>query len=320
MQVFMNRFFLFAGIALAGSALMGVDACQRDVDFASFARVSASSTATDDDSTTGTPTGSVSPSNTPSSSPTRSGTPSVSPTEDDETPTPSSSASGTPTSTASTSAIRNNEMVVISRQVRSAMNALRSKGDGQSSASPSQQRSDAGNWLGNLYADEVVAGVVVDSDKDGFSDALEKDFGTDPENAASFPNIFVTDLTARLGVDDGDLDGLINSRETELGTDSSNPDTDSDGIGDGAEVLSSSNPLDAKSRPADGDGDGLSNDFESEIGSNPRAADTDGDGLWDDLELVVGSSFSDVDSDNDGILDGREVFQGSDPLRPETAG
>ncbi|MDH3308235.1 MAG: Ig-like domain-containing protein, partial [Acidimicrobiia bacterium] len=43
-------------------------------------------------------------------------------------------------------------------------------------------------------------------------------------------------------------------------------------------------------------------------------ADTDGDGLADDVEFVIGTDPGDSDTDDDGILDGAEVAQGLNPL------
>ena len=44
------------------------------------------------------------------------------------------------------------------------------------------------------------------------------------------------------------------------------------------------------------------------------SADTDGDGLPDDVEAVIGTNPNKADTDGDGINDGAEVQQGTDPL------
>ncbi len=55
------------------------------------------------------------------------------------------------------------------------------------------------------------------------------------------------------------------------------------------------------------DGDGLTNDVERELGTNPRNPDSDGDGLSDGEEVnLTGTNPLDRDSDNDGTLDGDE--------------
>ncbi len=55
------------------------------------------------------------------------------------------------------------------------------------------------------------------------------------------------------------------------------------------------------------DGDGLTNEEEEELGTNPTLADTDVDGLNDDLEAPNNTDPLNGDTDDDGILDGAEV-------------
>ena len=64
----------------------------------------------------------------------------------------------------------------------------------------------------------------------------------------------------------------------------------------------------------DADGDGLTNEFEVSIGTDPLEADSDGDGLSDGDEVVLGTDPLEADSDGDGISDGEEVDSGQDPL------
>ena len=73
----------------------------------------------------------------------------------------------------------------------------------------------------------------------------------------------------------------------------------------------------------DRDGDGLMNDEEAALGTNPDSKDTDGDGL-SDYDEVKGSTdpltSDSTDSDGDGLLDVMEVQSGTDPLNPDTDG
>ena len=73
----------------------------------------------------------------------------------------------------------------------------------------------------------------------------------------------------------------------------------------------------------DSDGDGLTDDIEIMIGTDPRDPDTDDDGLTDAEEIMAGTSTTtfeegsdtdptDGDSDDDGISDGEEVIPGTD--------
>ncbi len=65
-----------------------------------------------------------------------------------------------------------------------------------------------------------------------------------------------------------------------------------------------------ESGSADPDGDGLTNDQEKELGTDPHKADTDGDGISDGDE--VNKYHTDplkADSDHDGLTDGDEILK-----------
>lgn len=72
----------------------------------------------------------------------------------------------------------------------------------------------------------------------------------------------------------------------------------------------------------DSDGDGLPNQQEVDIGTDPFNPDTDGDGLSDGEEVLRrGTDPLNPDSDGDSLTDGEEVLQrGTDPLNPDTDG
>jgi hypothetical protein len=71
---------------------------------------------------------------------------------------------------------------------------------------------------------------------------------------------------------------------------------------------------------ADADGDGLSDDDEADLRSNPDVADTDGDGLNDGADVVAGGSPLRADTDGDGLRDGEEVALGTMPHRADSDG
>jgi len=72
----------------------------------------------------------------------------------------------------------------------------------------------------------------------------------------------------------------------------------------------------------DADNDGLSNDEEKQLGTDPHNPDTDGDGLSDGDEIHrYHSNPLQVDSDGDGLKDGEEVTKYmTDPSKPDTDG
>lgn len=64
----------------------------------------------------------------------------------------------------------------------------------------------------------------------------------------------------------------------------------------------------------DSDQDGLSDEEEASLGTNPLKADSDNDGLFDREEVKVYlTDPTDADTDNDGYLDGEEVVAGFNP-------
>lgn len=64
--------------------------------------------------------------------------------------------------------------------------------------------------------------------------------------------------------------------------------------------------------PADSDGDGLTDDEERSLGTDPGLSDTDDDGAEDGFEVETGTDPLNPDTDGDGFEDGRDA----DPLDP----
>ena len=120
-------------------------------------------------------------------------------------------------------------------------------------------------------------------------------------------------------------------------TDPNNPDTDSDGLYDAAEIATGRDPNNADTDGdgivdgfydgQDTDGDGLSDVAETTLiadggyETDPTKADTDRDGLIDGDEISLGTDPNNRDSDGDNLTDGKEVnVYKTNPLEKDTDG
>ena len=178
-----------------------------------------------------------------------------------------------------------------------------------------------------------AASVPADRDKDGLTDIEEGSLGTDPDNADT-DNDGVSDrdddfpLDPARGIDtdndgipdasdsDDDNDGVPDT-EDELPLDptetldydkdgignNADTDDDNDGYSDLVETEDGTNPLDALDFPRDADNDGLTNNQEEILGTDPTNSDTDGDGINDLNDPEPLNPGADADTDNDGIID-----------------
>ena len=114
------------------------------------------------------------------------------------------------------------------------------------------------------------------------------------------------------GGTDTDGDGLDTVEESEVHlTDPLDPDTDNDGLNDGAEIALGSFPL-----LADSDGDTLDDGVEvNEHHTDPLSRDSDNDQLSDAAELQQHQTDPLLeDTDSDGLFDGAELIANTDPL------
>ena len=126
------------------------------------------------------------------------------------------------------------------------------------------------------------------------------------------------------GETDTDGDGLPDNVEKQIKTDPKKTDTDKDGLTDYQEhCLTGTDPTiydsiqkgvsDAK---VDVENDGLSNEKEIQLRTDPKHPDTDRDGLSDGDEVNrYKTDPLNPDTDGDGISDGDEVKNGTDPLK-----
>lgn len=168
-----------------------------------------------------------------------------------------------------------------------------------------------GDGLPNI--DELSFGVdpfVADSDGDGRRDGDD----AFPSIAAEWSDTDGDGIGDNAD-DDIDGDGWSNAEERLFGTDPARADSDGDGRSDPDDVcplVPDSRQLDADGDGRgdacddDVDGDGLADAQEIARGTDRLRADTDGDGAGDGLEVRQGSDPLRPDTDGDGVHDGAD--------------
>ncbi len=95
-------------------------------------------------------------------------------------------------------------------------------------------------------------------------------------------------------------------------------DSDTDGLIDDWETMFGL--LSAFATGGDADADGLKDEVEFQIGTDPSDDDSDNDGSKDGAEIANNTDPKNPDTDGDGLNDGGEALAGSDPLNPDTDG
>lgn len=122
---------------------------------------------------------------------------------------------------------------------------------------------------------------------------------------------------------DTDGDGLVDSLEELIGSCITDVDTDGDGLSDLIEIdqletspiLYDTDGNGVSDGDEDFDGDGLSNQEEISLGTDPTVTDTDNDKLSDyEEQKVYGTNPLEADTDGDGVSDGKEIELGTNPL------
>lgn len=115
-----------------------------------------------------------------------------------------------------------------------------------------------------------------------------------------------------------DHNAIVNGSTLELEEDAA--DSDGDSLWDAWENQLFGNL--AQTGTGDADSDGLANNLEYTLGTDPTVSDSDNDGLSDGQEVnTTHSDPSSFDTDNDGLSDGQEVnTTHTDPVNPDTDG
>jgi hypothetical protein len=178
-------------------------------------------------------------------------------------------------------------------------------GDGQSTGREAANNSDAMNGT-------VTFNFGTDSDGDNWSNAEETKYGSNIYDNNSHPldDGDYWDTTLKLANDlsgDYDGDGYSNSDETASGSSPTSPystptDTDNDGRPDAVERIAGTNPSSAASKPSDewttnanskydNDGDGYSNNYETQNGSDPNDPESTPEGEEDMEESEEGEEL-----------------------------
>ena len=207
-----------------------------------------------------------------------------------------------------------------------------------------------GNEVGKIDI-KITEPNAKDSDGDGLTDDEEKELGTDPNKADTDGDGIDDGDEVDGSKNPFDKDGnKVKPGEKGAPTDPLKPDTDGDGTNDGDEVTGSKNkgkptdPNDPNSKPKkpmipglpwgpswpvpptkpgddnkgkDSDNDGLTDDQEKELGTDPNKADTDGDGIKDGAE--VDGSENPFDKDGKKVEDGKPGAP-TDPTNPDSDG
>ncbi|TDT50300.1 hypothetical protein CLV90_0136, partial [Maribacter spongiicola] len=166
--------------------------------------------------------------------------------------------------------------------------------------------------------------IELDTDGDNIVDVTytvttdaSGDWSLDSETATpdsgSFPTLVDQDVI--------NIKATDNSGNTGTGAVTISVDTDNDGINDNEEVVIGTDP-----NNPDTDGDGINDGQEvnvdntnplddcSSVNGYPLAdSDCDEDGLTTDEEVALGTDIDNPDTDNDGLLDGEEVMLDTNP-------
>ncbi|MEI6378599.1 MAG: hypothetical protein WCO55_02985 [Candidatus Falkowbacteria bacterium] len=209
----------------------------------------------------------------------------------------------------------NNKTLVLSPKDLNSMlqqeTNLSSQPDAAIAAKNSGEIMQAANTSGQLWYVNPIDGQRYYAGQSDQVVSLVKRFGA-KISFADLGNIPLGCLNY-LKMTDSDHDGLADAIENELGTSPNLIDSDHDGYSDGEEIRNGYNPL----------GAGKATDKQMSVFAKYKTcllgADTDNDGLPDELEKALGTDPKRADTDGDGYDDGQEVANNYSPLNSDAA-
>jgi uncharacterized repeat protein (TIGR02543 family) len=202
------------------------------------------------------------------------------------------------------------------------------------------------SWAKGYLLETSPPDITLDADGDGYADEEELQWGTDPNNSASYPQVFIHysgSVGGFVEVSDGGYfdwhDGSYGVYVPLRSTVTLTAYTDDFHwfIGWGGDVYGSSRTVELYMDGdkwvyanfdydggywQDSDGDGISDDNEYYYGTDPYNADSDGDGLNDGDEVYYyGTNPANSDSDYDELSDGDEIYAyNTSPTNNDTDG
>lgn len=197
-----------------------------------------------------------------------------------------------------------------------------SDGDGLTDAEETSAVGHFGPYIAlDTDGDSWIDALDTDSDNDSVPDSLEKNVDSDGDGTANFRDTDddadtiltrdeVRDTRSIDASNDVDGDGLMNWYDVDADGDGKTDfaegrgDTDRDGVPDYLDPFDRLPTLDS-------DSDGLSDEDEIRIGTNPHAKDSDGDLLEDALEAPGATP---IDSDGDGVIDALDTDDDNDSI------
>jgi len=166
--------------------------------------------------------------------------------------------------------------------------------------------------------DDIIDALDADDDNDGIATVVESD---DDEDRDGVGNHLDTDSDddviddAIEGSGDVDADTIMNFLDTDSDGDGTSDADEGTGDSDGDGIM---NFLDADDggpvvTDDDSDGDGLDDDVEAALGTDPASGDSDGDGVADKDE-VGANVTAPRDTDGDGTIDALDTDDDNDTL------